>query len=441
VPVDLEEKTWLSDLVSAELDDYAPSQAFSRLPAELRGDHPDGPNAEARARLLLVRSLRRDALSNPGEKSGPTEAFVEPIRGHVQLVLDLALVQDGPFDLARRRAELAAFFAAAVGALDLAITADPGRGKVDEAAVKKAFFRAGAVLKKRGFPPGDPPLGLPLHAGALASERRLIARVAMQSYRKGRVDPEGVKRHLAFAAKELSLLSEVLAAFVAADHPTDASQRRLFVRQVARLGLPSADERSARSAVGNPRGPKEIARAAGPKIRPFLMEQLLLASLADGRVSGAEVAFLRAYADAAQIAQNQLVTLQAEAARYYAANKAWLDAFASTDAGSDLAGEMSETFAHAITDNLEAIATELRETGELGQLLGKAARGQTLSADERKKVKAQLIDLAKAVPSLAVLAAPGGLILLPLLAKLLPFNILPSGFSPEPVGDSEKPKS
>jgi len=71
---------------------------------------------------------------------------------------------------------------------------------------------------------------------------------------------------------------------------------------------------------------------------------------------------------------------------------------------------------------------ELKETGELGTLLAKAAAGQTLDATERKKVKAQLIDLAKAVPALAIFAAPGGMVLLPLLAKLLPFDLLPSAF-------------
>jgi len=82
----------------------------------------------------------------------------------------------------------------------------------------------------------------------------------------------------------------------------------------------------------------------------------------------------------------------------------------------------------AVTENLEAIVTELRETGELGQLLAKATAGRTLSAEEKRKVREQLVDLAKAIPALAIFAAPGGLLLLPLLAKLLPFNMLPSAW-------------
>jgi hypothetical protein len=90
---------------------------------------------------------------------------------------------------------------------------------------------------------------------------------------------------------------------------------------------------------------------------------------------------------------------------------------------------MMEKVATAVTDNLEAIVTEVKQTGELGQLLAKAAAGKTLTIDEKGKVKRQLIDLAKAVPALAIFAAPGGMLLLPLLAKLLPFNVLPSAWS------------
>jgi hypothetical protein len=71
-------------------------------------------------------------------------------------------------------------------------------------------------------------------------------------------------------------------------------------------------------------------------------------------------------------------------------------------------------------------------------LLAKAAAGQALDASERRKVKEQLIDLAKAVPALAIFAAPGGLVLLPLLAKLLPFDVLPSAFDPKKRAAAKK---
>ena len=47
-------------------------------------------------------------------------------------------------------------------------------------------------------------------------------------------------------------------------------------------------------------------------------------------------------------------------------------------------------------------------------------------------MRAQLIDLAKTIPALAIFAAPGGMLLLPILLKLLPFNLLPSSFADAP---------
>ena len=49
----------------------------------------------------------------------------------------------------------------------------------------------------------------------------------------------------------------------------------------------------------------------------------------------------------------------------------------------------------------------------------------------------QLIDVAKSIPALAIFALPGGGILLPVLIKVLPFNILPSSFQDEPISQQE----
>jgi hypothetical protein len=43
------------------------------------------------------------------------------------------------------------------------------------------------------------------------------------------------------------------------------------------------------------------------------------------------------------------------------------------------------------------------------------------------------MDVARSIPALAIFALPGGGILLPVLIKVLPFNILPSSFQDEPV--------
>jgi hypothetical protein len=51
-----------------------------------------------------------------------------------------------------------------------------------------------------------------------------------------------------------------------------------------------------------------------------------------------------------------------------------------------------------------------------------------LTEGEKRKVKAQLLDVAKTIPALAIFALPAGAIVLAVLIKVLPFNILPSAF-------------
>ena len=81
--------------------------------------------------------------------------------------------------------------------------------------------------------------------------------------------------------------------------------------------------------------------------------------------------------------------------------------------------------------NADRILREVQETKELYDLMLQATE-RPLSEEERIKVREQLTDIAKSIPALAIFALPGGGILLPILIKVLPFNILPSAFSDDP---------
>lgn len=51
-----------------------------------------------------------------------------------------------------------------------------------------------------------------------------------------------------------------------------------------------------------------------------------------------------------------------------------------------------------------------------------------LDEKEKKKVKKQLLEICKTVPSLAIFLLPGGSLLLPILIKFIP-QLLPSTFN------------
>ena len=89
---------------------------------------------------------------------------------------------------------------------------------------------------------------------------------------------------------------------------------------------------------------------------------------------------------------------------------------------------VSHNFKYVLKKNSGMIVNEIRESKELVYLLRKST-DQKLSNEEKEKVKEQILDLLKTIPSLTIFIIPGGSILLPLIMKILPKDLLfPSSF-------------
>ncbi|MGL2965760.1 LETM1-related biofilm-associated protein [Flavobacterium sp. XGLA_31] len=80
-----------------------------------------------------------------------------------------------------------------------------------------------------------------------------------------------------------------------------------------------------------------------------------------------------------------------------------------------------------IKRNKNRFLKEITESKELMQLLAKSTHKE-LDKDEKKKIKNQLLDICKTVPSLTIFLLPGGSLLLPILIKFIP-KLLPSAFN------------
>tara|TARA_B100000787_G_scaffold130278_1_gene99182 strand:- start:4169 stop:4462 length:294 start_codon:yes stop_codon:yes gene_type:complete len=83
--------------------------------------------------------------------------------------------------------------------------------------------------------------------------------------------------------------------------------------------------------------------------------------------------------------------------------------------------------------NKKHLYKELQQSKEAVRLIKKSTH-TSLSEEEKEKVKIQLLDICKAIPAFTVFMLPGGVLLLPLLIKLIP-DILPSAFreSDDPI--------
>jgi hypothetical protein len=108
-------------------------------------------------------------------------------------------------------------------------------------------------------------------------------------------------------------------------------------------------------------------------------------------------------------------------------NKLKIPYFKDSNAFENLYSNSYSIVARLISRNKTRIVKELSESKELLKLIALSST-RTLNKDEKKKMKKQLLDLCKVVPSLTIFLLPGGGILLPVLIKFIP-QLLPSSFN------------
>ena len=80
-----------------------------------------------------------------------------------------------------------------------------------------------------------------------------------------------------------------------------------------------------------------------------------------------------------------------------------------------------------ISRNKTRLAKELANNGDLVLLLTHSTH-RSLDEKEKKKMKKQLLEVCKTIPSLTIFLLPGGSLLLPILIKFIP-QLLPSTFN------------
>lgn len=80
-----------------------------------------------------------------------------------------------------------------------------------------------------------------------------------------------------------------------------------------------------------------------------------------------------------------------------------------------------------ISRNKNRLVKEIMQSKELVILLAYSTR-RDLDEKEKKKVKKQLLDICKTIPSLTIFLLPGGSLLLPILIKFIP-KLLPTAFN------------
>jgi LETM1-like protein len=408
-----------------------------------RAPHPEAPplaRPAARARAYLHRALRDSGLiyGTPELPEGlasdgaPEQTlFLAVLRTLGQFALDTAVLFNAP--PGPRALQLLRMFALWTGELKLAdaIKAQMAKGPYVS---RRNVARVETALSRRSLSiSSDPVYGLLLHNGATYVDAQLFAHLTLDVWSGRTLERPALRRLLGVAAQQKVLLVEVLTALACAERPPSAAVRRAILRQVEDLGLPGRLAKELRSRLHRAfREPLDLPVLVAPvrsrEMRRFVVEQTVLASLVEGRRSAKELAFLKALAASLGISAEALREVEAEVAEFYAHHRSVVDVFTVQDNAALLGEELVDSMLGTVDRSVHVLLAEAQHVGELSGLLGRLARGQTLTAPERRRMRAQLLDLAKALPALAIFAAPGGMLLLAALAKLLPQSFLPAAF-------------
>ncbi|MFT3713996.1 MAG: LETM1 domain-containing protein [Archangium sp.] len=371
----------------------------------------------------------------PGEGGSPEEQlFLAVLRVFTRIALDVAAHADaapGP-----RPEQILLLFAAMSGRLD---AAEDIHRRIERAGKSwplphKTWLTVESAIETRALSlASDPYYGLVLHNGAVYADANLFGRIAAAYFSRSTFPRAVVERQVAFAAQQKARLVEVLVGLVSSERKPGYPVRRAILRQIDDLQLPDgladATREFARKAFDKPVPIDRLTKGIrSSEMRRFIVDQTLLASLVDGRRSPREVEWTQALGKQLGFSPEQLKLMEMEMADFYRRHRDVVDVFSLSGGAEVMGEEWVDDMSTTMRKNYRALLKEVKETGELSRLLARAARGQKLTSDEKKLMREQLIDVAKAVPALAIFAAPGGLLLLLALAKVLPFDLRPSAF-------------
>ncbi len=158
----------------------------------------------------------------------------------------------------------------------------------------------------------------------------------------------------------------------------------------------------------------------------YLLDLCILAIHDDHEVDASEYKFLKQLSVVLNFSLEDLDESIASLRNFSTVNSGKIQLFEYSNPVNQFYKQSTKTVKKLILRNKNRLGKELDESGELLVLLGQSAI-RDLNPEEKTKVKEQLLDVCKTIPSLTIFLLPGGTLLLPLLVKFIP-KLLPSSF-------------
>jgi hypothetical protein len=159
----------------------------------------------------------------------------------------------------------------------------------------------------------------------------------------------------------------------------------------------------------------------------YFLDIAQMALWSDQQLEADENSFLENISNVLKIDAKILEKSNSEIRHFIANYKAEIPFFNYSNPIKHFYEHTNKNVTKLIIRNKDRLTKEIKESGELMQLLAQSTT-KDLTKEEKKKVKKQLLDICKTIPSLTIFLLPGGSLLLPILIKFIP-QLLPSAFN------------
>lgn len=159
----------------------------------------------------------------------------------------------------------------------------------------------------------------------------------------------------------------------------------------------------------------------------YLIDMAGMALWSDGVVENEEAYFLYSLASMMGVPDDFVTKSIATTNTFISTHKKKIPYFNYSNPVKHFYNQMTHSVIKLIIRNKNRLLREIVQSKELMVLLAHSTR-RDLDPKEKKKVKKQLLDICKTIPSLTIFLLPGGSLLLPILIKFIP-TLLPSAFN------------
>lgn len=161
--------------------------------------------------------------------------------------------------------------------------------------------------------------------------------------------------------------------------------------------------------------------------KQYLVDMAGMSLWSDGIIEKNEAYFLYKLAELIEVPDEFVTESIAKIDEFIAKYKKEIPFFNYSNPVKHFYDQTTQTVVKLITRNKNRLVKEILESKELMMLLAYSTR-RDLDEKEKKKVRKQLLDICKTIPSLAIFLLPGGSLLLPIFIKFIP-TLLPSSFN------------